>query len=75
MYVTLITISIKLNSLWLSPHVRGEATSHLNNGVYTYIFYCIVLWYIVLYCIVVGSRRLIPPDALQPKAYCTIPGL
>ena len=34
--------------------------------------YCVV---IVLYCIVVGSRRLMPPDALQPKAYCTIPGL
>ena len=30
---------------------------------------------IVLYCIVVGSRRLMPPDALQPKAYCTNPGL
>ena len=29
----------------------------------------------VLYCTVVGSRRLIPPDALQPKAYCTNPGL
>ena len=26
-------------------------------------------------CIVVGSRRLMPPDALQPKAYCTKPGL
>ena len=24
---------------------------------------------------VVGSRRLMPPDALQPKAYCTNPGL
>ena len=29
----------------------------------------------VLYCIVVGSRRPMPPDALQPKAYCTNPGL
>ena len=29
----------------------------------------------VLYCIVVGFRRLMPPDALQPKAYCTNPGL
>ena len=27
------------------------------------------------FCIVVGSRRLMPPDALQPKAYCTNPGL
>ena len=26
-------------------------------------------------CYVVGSRRLMPPDALHPKAYCTIPGL
>ena len=26
-------------------------------------------------CIAVGSRRLIHPDALQPKAYCTNPGL
>ena len=25
----------------------------------------------LLYCIVVGSRRLMHPDALQPKAYCT----
>ena len=24
----------------------------------------------VLYCIVVGSRRLMPPEALQPKNYC-----
>ena len=29
----------------------------------------------LLYCIVVGSRRLMPPDALQPKVYCTNPGL
>ena len=28
-----------------------------------------------LCCIVVGSRRLMPPDALQPNAYCTNPGL
>ena len=27
------------------------------------------------YYIVVGSRRLMPPDALQPKAYYTNPGL
>ena len=27
------------------------------------------------YCIVVGSWRIMPPDALQPKAYCTNPGL
>ena len=33
------------------------------------------LWLHVLYCIVVGSRRLMPPDALQPKAYCTNHGL
>ena len=30
---------------------------------------------IVLYCTVVESRRLMPLDALQPKAYCTNPGL
>ena len=29
----------------------------------------------VMYCIVVGSRRIMPADALQPKAYCTNPGL
>ena len=29
----------------------------------------------ILYCIVVGCRRLMPPDAPQPKAYCTNPGL
>ena len=26
-------------------------------------------------CYVVGSRRLMPPDALQPKVYCTNAGL
>ena len=30
---------------------------------------------VTLYCIVVGSRQLMPPYALQPKAYCTNPGL
>ena len=30
---------------------------------------------IALYCNVVGSLQLMPPDALQPKAYCTNPGL
>ena len=29
----------------------------------------------LLYCIVVGFQRLMPPDALQPKAYFTNPGL
>ena len=29
----------------------------------------------LLYYVMVGSRRLMPPDALQPKAYCTNPGL
>ena len=29
----------------------------------------------VRYGIMVGSRRLMPSDALQPKAYCTNPGL
>ena len=28
-----------------------------------------------LHCIAVGSWRLMPPDALQPKACCTNPGL
>ena len=39
-----------------------------------YDFRC-VFYRIVLFCIVVGSRRLMPLDALQPKAYCTNPGL
>ena len=30
---------------------------------------------VLLYCIVIESRRLVPSDALQPKAYCTNPGL
>ena len=30
---------------------------------------------IVLYCIVVGFRRVMFPDALQPEAYCTNLGL
>ena len=29
----------------------------------------------VMLCIAVGSWRLTSPDALQPKAYCTNPGL
>ena len=29
----------------------------------------VILSDVVLYCIVVGSRRLMPPDTLQPKAY------
>ena len=29
----------------------------------------------IRYCTVVGSRRIMPPDALQSKAYCTNPGL
>ena len=29
----------------------------------------------ILYCIVVGYLGLMPSDALQPKAYCTNPGL
>ena len=28
-----------------------------------------------LYCIVLAYRRLMPPEALQPKASCTNPGL
>jgi hypothetical protein len=28
-----------------------------------------------MYCILAGSRRLMPPDELQSKAYCTYPGL
>ena len=34
-----------------------------------------VLRVVLLYCIVVGSRRLMPPDALQSTAYCPNPGL
>ena len=29
----------------------------------------------IILCYVVGTRRLMPPDALHPKAYCTNPGL
>lgn len=32
MYSVLVTISSKLNSLGLSPVVRGEAANRLNNG-------------------------------------------
>ena len=38
-------------------------------------FYPFQDFFCALYCIVVGSRRLMPPDGLQPKAYCTNPGL
>ena len=31
--------------------------------------------YKFMLCYVIGSRRLMPPDALQPKACCTNPGL
>ena len=43
--------------------------------------YCIESYYsdtlvlLLLHCILVGSRRLMPSDTLQPKAYCTNPGL
>ena len=43
--------------------------------IWLYINSSTFLLQIVLYCIVVGSRRLMPPDTLQPKAYCTNPGL
>ena len=33
--------------------------------------HCVIL----IHCIVVGSRGLMPPDALKPKANCTNPGL
>ena len=46
---------------WSSPSVP-----HVN-------VFCVTLEH--LYCIVVGSRRLMTSDALQPKAYCTNPGL
>ena len=42
-----------------------------NNVVYFLVYFYIKQ----LYCIAAGSRRLMPPDALQPKAYCTNPGL
>ena len=39
----------------------------------------LILWYVMLCYVMlwymVGSRRLMPPDALQPKVYCTNPGL
>ena len=38
-------------------------------------FPCPPMQLLGLYCILVGSRRLMPPDALQPKAYCTNHGL
>ena len=36
-------------------------------------FNCLVVF--LLYYIMEGSQRLMPPDALQPKAYCINPGL
>ena len=47
--------------LWASGHTGWLAQEHS--------------WQRIHYCIVVGSRRLMPPDALQPKAYCTNTGL
>ena len=34
-----------------------------------------MITYDILYCIVEGSRQLMPQNALQPKDYCTNPGL
>ena len=47
--------------------LRRVAHNHCEIGIYCNKY--------VLHCIVVGSRRLMPPDALQPKAYCTNPRL
>ena len=44
----------------------------------SFLFICLLchgVHILLLYCIVVGFRRLMPPDALQLKACCTNPGL
>ena len=65
------------------PHVSLLREELVMNNV-IHIFFLWLFVYIpsgvharnnVLYCIVVGFRRLMPPDALQPKAYSTNPGL
>ena len=53
----------------VEPH-RPQMTVCLHNNAINHTFR-----HYIYYCIVVGSRRLMPPDALHPKAYCTNPGL
>ena len=68
----------------LASHLMGDIVSVTRKGLlregsrswtsmdyyYSLLSICIVLCFIV-----VRSHRLMPPDALQPKAYCTNPGL
>ena len=51
----------------------GEMNIHRHEQLNSH--FSLLVYLTVLYCIVVGYRRLIPPDALQPKAYCTNSGL
>ena len=54
-------------------HLSGS--TELKKCIEQRIIWIIVDKYVCMLCYVVGSRRLMLPDALQPKAYCTNPGL
>ena len=56
-------------------YILSEAFERKNHTSHISFTFCFLTLWRLLCCIVVGSRRLMPPDALQPKAYCTNPGL
>ena len=69
--ITLIPVTARFEAQVCGHSIAGIAGSNSAKGMDVYILRLMC----VVYCIVVGSRRLMPPDALQPKAYCTNPGL
>ena len=68
---------IDLSCLGLYPFIfRTDLNgSKEDDGVIIVHFSPFINCCIVLHCIVAGSLRLMAPDALQPKAYFTNPGL
>ena len=73
--VTKLTRTACLLGVLLYPQYTLAFSVHINERVRIHSRRNTIIYGIVLYCIVVGSLWLMPPDALQPKAYCTNPGL
>ena len=55
--------------------IRGEKLVFVSLANIGLRYQMCVCMYVYIFMYVIGSRRLMPPDALQPKAYCTIPSL
>ena len=66
LYHNLSEIIQYTSTCWILSHV-SISSSCLDRGLQ--------IGLSLLYCTVAGSRRIVPPDALQPKAYRTNPGL